>query len=337
MAEFLVRQGHSGIQLEPLTGDASTRRYFRLREAGLLLMEVPNDSVGLGAYERLSQHLLSLNLSAPRVYDTDPDNGLALIEDYGDSTYAACLAKGADEGELYQLAVSTLLHIHHDARGPQVRCPDYDLNILLDEINIFSDWFAPVAACSEFNADSFSTRFRCLWRNALASVATHRDTLVLRDFHIDNLILLDNRDGVRRCGLLDFQDGVIGPCEFDLVSLLQDARRDLALGLEEEMLAYYIRNAPKFLGSADDIRARYAVLGAQRHARIAGVFLRLCRRDGKPRYLTFLPRVLRQLDVALKNAGLIEISDFLDHELPDWRSAGERITANTNLTTPRTG
>lgn len=336
VASFLARHGHAGQPLEPLVADASARRYFRLPGKGMLLMEDRSDPVGFAAYMRLSRHLLGLGLSVPRVHGADPSNGLALVEDFGGGTYAACLASGHDEAELYRLAVSALLHLHRDARGAEVSQPDYELTTLLDEVDLFSHWFAPVAYGEGFDTGSFAARFRALWRDALAPVAARRDTLILKDFHIDNLMLLPDRAGVRRCGLLDFQDGVIGACEYDLVSLLQDARRDLAPGLEAELLALYIAEAPPHLGPAEEIRARYALLGAQRHARIAGVFLRLCQRDGKPRYLRFLPRVLRQLETALADAGLTEIADFLNTELPDWPAQGARIAATLDRTTTGT-
>ncbi|TDK52400.1 aminoglycoside phosphotransferase family protein [Antarcticimicrobium luteum] len=327
IASFLARHGHAGQPLEPLAGDASARRYFRLPGKGLLLMEDRSDPVGFAAYLRLSRHLLALGLSAPRVHGADPSTGLALVEDFGGGTYSTCLAGGADEGALYRLAVSALLHLHHDARAAAVSQPGYDLDTQLAEIDLFSQWFAPAVAGPGFDGGAFAARFRALWRAALAPQAARRDTLILRDFHIDNLMVLADRDGVRRCGLLDYQDGVIGACEYDLVSLLQDARRDLAPGLEAELLSLYMDNAPQHLGAVEEIRARYALLGAQRHTRIAGVFLRLSQRDGKPRYLRFLPRVLRQLETALGAAGLTEITDLLSRDLPGWRAEGARIAA----------
>lgn len=328
IAGFLARHGHAGGRLVPLAGDASARRYFRLPDKGLLLMEDRTDPVGFAAYQRLSRHLISLGLSAPRIHGADPSNGLALVEDFGGDTYAACLHAGADEAALYRLAVSALLHLHHHPDAASVSQPACNIGTLLDELDLFSHWFAPAVAAAGSDQGAFASRFRSLWQEALAPVSACRDTLVLRDFHIDNLMRLEGRDGVRRCGLLDFQDAVIGACEYDLVSLLQDARRDLAPGLEEEMLADYIRHAPPRLGGGAAIRARYALLGAQRHARIAGVFLRLCRRDGKPRYLAFLPRVLRQLETALDDAGLTGIVDFLNTELPGWRTRGARLAAD---------
>jgi len=330
-ATFLARHGCAGEPLVPLTADASTRRYMRLPGCGLLLMEDREDPVGFAAYLRLSRHLRALGLSAPRVHGADPAHGLALVEDFGGSTYAACLAAGQDERQLYELAVDALLHLHHHERSGSVSQPVFDLATQLDELAVFSDWFAPAVAPDGYDAEAFARPFRALWAEALRPVAHRPDTLVLRDFHVDNLMWLDGRSGVARCGLLDFQDGVLGPCEYDLVSLLQDARRDLAPGLEAHLLDRYIAGAPVRIGGAEDIPHRYALLGAQRHARIAGVFVRLSRRDGKPRYLAFLPRVLRQLDTALADAGLDEIRAVLSDALPGWRQRGSALCTDDDF------
>lgn len=314
---FLARHGLDRLGLEKFEADASPRRYYRVQGEGVLLMIEKQDPVGFAAYLRLSHHLNGLGLSAPRVFGADPAHGLALVEDFGDCTYATCLNQGHDEAELYKLAVEALLHLHHDPRGSRVDQSCYDLDVHLDELQIFSDWFVP-AIDPTVDQARFSETFLDLWRTALAPVSSRFDTLVLRDFHVDNLMLLESRSGVARCGLLDFQDGILGACEYDLVSLLQDARRDLGDGLEPQLLNHYIGNAPDYLGSADEIRHRYALLGAQRHARILGVFVRLCRRDAKPRYLKFITRVVAQLQTALADAGLSEIALFLESELPDW-------------------
>lgn len=318
---FLAQHGFAGEQLLPIQGDASARSYFRLPGKGLLLMQDRDDPVALAAYLRLSRLLNSLGLSAPRVFGADPPHGLALVEDFGEGTYSACLQAGENEATLYRLAVDALLHLHHRQPGAGVSEPHYNLSTYLSELDIFSNWFAP-AVEPTLDRDAFASRFRALWAPRLAPVAERADTIVLRDFHIGNLMLLRDRIGVASCGLLDFQDGVLGACEYDLVSLLQDARRDIHRGLEQELLNHYIENAPAWLGDAQDIRSRYLILGAQRHVRIAGVFVRLYLRDRKPRYLEFLPRVLRQVKQALEAAQLCEVTQFLDAELPDWQSKG---------------
>ncbi len=325
-AAFLVAEGYGEAILTPFTADASARRYHRLEGRSLILMEDPTDQVGYAAYLRLSAHLNALGLSAPRVMAQDPANGLALIEDLGDATYAQCLKTGEDERALYCLAVDALLHLHHDPRSAEVDQPRYDLDKILNELAIFAEWFA--SAIAPDLSDDFARDWRACWHTALAPIAASHDTLVMRDFHVDNLMLLSARSGVARCGLLDFQDAVIGPCEYDLMSLLQDARRDLAPGLEE---ARYIESAPTGLGNATDIRQRYHILAAQRHARILGVFVRLSRRDDKPNYLKWMPRVAQQLHTALDAAQLRGITQLLETHLPDWQTAASKIIPKSTL------
>ncbi len=323
---FLTRQGQANAVLTALPSDASPRRYFRLVDTDQLLMEDHTDPVGFAAFIRLAQHLANLGLSAPRVFGTDPDAGLALIEDFGTATYGTLLEAGHDEVKLYELAIDALVHLHKHPQATAVAAPAFDLDMLLQEITIFSEWFVPVFA-PEVNVSRFDAVFRELWRTALAPIAAAPQALVLRDFHIDNLLLLQDRIGVKACGLLDFQDAVLGAAEYDLMSLLQDARRDLAAGLEDAMVVRYLAAAPASCGTPDEIMKRYYLLAAQRHTRLVGLFPRLNKRDGKPGYLQFMPRVVQQMQTALSDAGLSEIADFLDSSLPCWRDAGHAVSA----------
>lgn len=320
-ATFLARHAHNNTKLETLPSDASPRSYIRLLGEDKLLMEDRTDPVGFASFIRLARHLTGLGLSAPRVFGTAPSIGLALIEDFGTVTYGNLLEAGHDETSLYELAIDALVHLHAHPQSTEVTTPTYDLDLLLQEISIFSEWFVPeFAPCVD--VPRFDTAFRALWRAALAPVIDAPTALVLRDFHIDNLMLLKGHDGVKACGLLDFQDGVLGAAEYDLMSLLQDARRDLADGLENTMLKRYLAAIPPACGTRDEIMKRYHLLAAQRHTRIAGLFPRLNKRDGKMGYLQFMPRVMQQMQAALIDADLPEIADFIDTNLPGWRDAG---------------
>jgi N-acetylmuramate 1-kinase len=327
-AVFLARHGLSDAVLEPLPADASARSYCRLPGQGRLLMEDRSDPVGYAAFIRLARHLKGLGLSAPRVFGSDPAVGLALIEDFGTDTYGRLLAQGHDEEALYELAVDALIHLHSNPDAADVSVPAYDMEMLLEEVSRFSHWFVPEFA-PHIDINDFDARFRDMWAVALKPVERARKTLVLRDFHIDNLMLLDDRSGISACGLLDFQDGVIGSGEYDLASLLQDARRDLEAGLETKMLERYLANIPAACGTRAEILHRYYLMAAQRHTRLMGQFIRLKKRDGKPGYLKFMPRVAAQMQAALDAAGLTDISDFLDASLPGWREAGDRLAAKS--------
>lgn len=322
---FLARHGLSDAPVERLPSDASPRRYYRLTGTGRLLMEDRTDPVGFAAFIRLARHLGGLGLSVPRVHGADPAVGLALIEDFGTGTYGALLQQGHDETALYALAIDALVHLHSHDTAAAVTAPAYDTDTLLEEVSRFSHWFVPTFA-PQVDVAAFDAAFLGLWRSAFAPLEQVQQTLVLRDFHIDNLMLLEGREGVAACGLLDFQDGVLGPAEYDLMSLLQDARRDLAPGLEQAMLSRYLAAVPASRGTSDEILHRYHLLGAQRHTRLAGQFLRLHQRDGKSGYLRFIPRVMRQMQTALEDAGLRNIAAFLDSSLPGWRDAGVALS-----------
>ncbi len=331
IATFLARHGQSEAALVALPGDASPRSYIRLTGKDRLLMEDRTDPVGFAAFLRLARHLKSLGLSAPRVIGADPAAGLALIEDFGTATYCKLLGEGHNETALYELAIDALVHLHSARNATDVTVPDYDMGRLLDEISIFSQWFVPAFA-PKVDVAGFDAAFRDLWRTALAPIEDAPKALVLRDFHIDNLMLLEGRTGVAACGLLDFQDGVLGAAEYDLMSLLQDARRDLGEGLEQAMLERYLAAIPAPCGTADAILQRYHLLAAQRHTRLVGLFPRLNIRDGKSGYLKFMPRVLHQMQTAFVAADLPEISHFLDTTLPGWRDAGPAMAENLKRT-----
>jgi len=326
VAALLARHGLARAAIEPLQSDASARRYFRLPNDNLLLMDDRTDPESFRSYIAIARHLRALGLSAPHVVGIDAATCIALIEDFGTQTYSNLLARGYDESALYRLATDALIHLHRHPDATGITLPEYSVDVLLDELEIFVDWFAS-GMMNEDTLKTFRQTFRRLWNVALQPIVDAPRTLVLRDFHVDNLMLINGRDGITACGILDFQDAVIGAGEYDLVSLLQDARRDVPEETETAMLARYIDLVPDGFGTPDDIRRRYYLLGAQRHARIIGVFIRLFVRDGKPGYLRFMPRVLRQLDKALADAGLSDIAACLHDYLPDWQLRGAARSA----------
>jgi aminoglycoside/choline kinase family phosphotransferase len=317
--KFLRRSGAAEASVQALPSDASPRRYFRVdhpRFGSVLLMQETPGNPDLPAYLLIASYLRDLKLSAPIVHDDDTEAGFALIEDFGNATYTRLLEDGADETALYELAVETLVKLHNEFQSGQITRPSYDAEALRNEYLLFADWFASLFIQDQ-ELVAFQLEFDRLWRKALRDVSAKCETLVLLDFHVDNLMLLDGRNGVASCGLLDFQDAMIGACAYDLMSLAQDARRDLSEGLEEKLLNLYFS-----LRSDVDRKATmqdYHLLAAQRHTKVAGIFMRLSRRDGKHGYLAHIPRVLRQLDASLDAAGLHEILTLIDQNLPAWR------------------
>ena len=305
-----------GARLAPLAGDASFRRYYRLGGNGrrAVLMDAPPPEEDIVPYVAVAQMLRRLGFSAPEVFAEDRAGGFLLIEDFGDDTYTRLLERGADEPALYTLAVDTLVELQRavEARGnPDL--PSYDAERFLAEAALLVDWYVP-AALGDPLSDARRAEYLDLWRTLLPQAALPDDTLVLRDYHVDNLILLPDRSGVQGCGLLDFQDAVCGPQSYDLVSLLDDARRDVPADLRQRMTERYIAAFPS-LDRAAFLRSA-AILAAQRNCKILGIFTRLWKRDGKPRYLVHIPRIWRLLDQELAHPALTPIARWLDRHLP---------------------
>jgi hypothetical protein len=316
MTAFLDGCGWGGVRPVPLAGDASFRRYYRLGGNGrrAILMDAPPPQEDVVPYVAVSQLLRRLGFSAPEVFAEDRATGFLLIEDFGDDTYTRLLDRGADEPALYTLAVDTLVELQ---RAVEVRgnpdLPPYDPERLLAEAALLVDWYAP-AALGEPLSDARRDEYLDLWRTLLPQAALRGETLVLRDYHVDNLMLLPDRSGVRGCGLLDFQDAVCGPPSYDLVSLLDDARRDVPADLRRQMIERYLAAFPALDRSA--FLRSAAILSAQRNCKILGIFTRLWRRDGKPRYLVHLPRIWRLLEQELSHPALDPIARWLDRHLP---------------------
>jgi len=313
---FLKAAGWDDARRQPLTGDASFRRYVRLERPDgrrAMLMDAPPPQEDVRPFVDVDTHLRRLGFSAPAILAADLEDGLLLLEDFGDATFTRILAGGGEEAPLYELAVDLLIALHRHDAATAVDLPDYDDPRFLDEAALIVDWFLPAALGAAPSARDRAD-FLARWRAVLPTARRVPRTLVLRDYHVDNLMHLDCRRGLAACGLLDFQDAVIGPATYDLVSLLEDARRDIAPELVEAMVARYLAAFPKL--DRDDFAASMAILGAQRHAKVIGIFTRLDRRDGKPIYLSHIPRVWRLFERNLGHPALADIKRWVDAMVP---------------------
>ena len=313
---FVARAGWSDAAQAPLAGDASARRYARLTQgdATAVLMDDPPPGHSIGAFVRIARLLRGMGYSAPEVLAADEAQGFALLEDFGDDSFSALLAGPAPaplERTLYETATDLLVDLRRQPVPSDL--PRYDAGWMLDDAKLFLESIANEAASAPIEAD-----FEAAWRGPLEEAAAGPQALCLRDFHVGNLMWLPaHGDGCRlgRVGLLDFQDARSGPFSYDLVSLLQDARRDLGTGLEAAMVARYLRASPGLDEAA--FRAAYAILGAQRAVRIIGVFHRLARRDGKHAYLAHLSRVWGHLDRNLALPALAPVRAWFDLWCPE--------------------
>ncbi len=309
--------GWSGAVRETLAADASFRRYDRIRlgDRRAVLMDAPPEHEDIAPFIDLARHLRGLGYSAPEPISADLDAGLLLLEDLGDDTFTRLLAGDADERSLYLLATDLLIDLH---RKPREQCvfdalPPYSDRLFLDEAALLADWYFPAALGETLAADTRAS-YVAAWRSVLPLARAVPETLVLRDYHVDNLLRIDGRDGIAACGLLDFQDAVAGPVSYDFVSLVEDARRDVPLALVEELRRRYLDAVPHT--DTNDFDRSCAILGAQRHCKVIGIFTRLCVRDGKPGYLDHIPRVWRLLEAALRHPALAGIAAWLDAHIP---------------------
>ena len=313
--EFVVRTGWGDAEERLLAGDASFRKYFRLTRSNgtAVVMDAPAPQEDVRPFVRIGKHLLAMKLSAPEIWAIDEANGFLLLEDLGDDTFARVLANGGDEAELYARATDVLVAVH--AAPDHGLLPDlaaYEGGALIEAALLLPEWYLPEATGRTPPAE-ITQGYIAAWRACLANLPPSAGALLLRDFHKDNLLWLPQRPGVRACGLLDFQDAQRGHPSYDLVSLIEDARRDVSPAVQAACLARYLAAT----GLQDkDFRTGYALMAAQRHARIIGLFVRLLRRDGKPEYLPHLPRVWRMFEHALTHPALEPLRRWVDLHLP---------------------
>lgn len=297
--DFLAAQGLAAVPRIPLVGDASGRCYHRLAPGpgwpSLLLMDTPQPEQDIVRFTAVAELLLSLGLSAPQVHAANPDQGFALLEDFGDATFSRLLAQGTPPLPLYLLATDALIALHQRFQGCALALPRYDAARFLEQTLLLADHGLPEAL-----GRSLLGQERQALEAAVAAVSPAAlalpESLLLRDFHVDNLIHLPDRPGAAACGLLDFQDAGVGPVLYDLVSLLEDARRDVPVECVVACRSRYLAAFPHF--DTETVSAAWAVLAALRHGRIVAVFHRLAG-QGRTHYLDFLPRVLRLLGQAL--------------------------------------
>jgi hypothetical protein len=308
--DFLAEHGWDGAEIRPLAGDASFRRYFRVHRNGTtaVLMDAPPEHEDIGPFLKVAGHLLDRGFRPPRPLAVDREKGLLLLEDFGDDRVGPLLQREPGrEREIYESAVDILARLA--ARPAPADLLPYDERAMEREVSLFPDWYLPALEI-EIDGSAFLEAWRRVWGDVLR-IVDENPVLVLRDYHADNLMVLPGRPEL---GLLDFQDALAGHAAYDLVSLLQDARRDVSPELEEAMIDRYCERA----GVADRnlFRAHYEILGAQRNTKIIGIFTRLWKRDGKPFYPTMHPRIWTYLERNLAHPALGPVRAWFDANVP---------------------
>ncbi|OYU14182.1 MAG: aminoglycoside phosphotransferase [Alphaproteobacteria bacterium PA4] len=315
---FLAAHGWGGARIVPLAGDASFRRYFRVLDGNrtAVLMDAPPDKEDSTPFLAIGKQLHGLGFSAPQPLAVDLAQGLILLEDFGDDRVGPVLARDATrEFDIYATAVDILAALHAQ---PATGVAPYDRTELLREARLFPDWYLPAVGVSE--APGYDAAWEGLWPAVLAGPPV----LTLRDYHADNLMILD-RPGLRGLGLLDYQDALAGHPAYDLASLLQDIRRVVSPALEAAMLDRYLAARP----ATDPVafRTAYAILAAQRNIKILGVFTRLYVRDGKAGYPTFHPRLWELVTANLQAPALAPVAAWFAAHVPAAARHGVKVAA----------
>lgn len=317
LSEFLHRNNWGDAKRWTLAGDASFRRYDRLENATstAVLMDAPPPQEDVRPFVHIARHLYDHGFSTPQIMAEDAKNGFLLLEDLGDNTYTKLLAQGHSERELYVLATDTLITLHKLPENDAVpkETAQYQTRRLLEEVGRLHEWYFPLVGATPL-ADSEIEKFNSVWRSLLPLAWKAPSSLILFDYHVDNLLLLPDRPGIKACGLLDFQDAVAGPVTYDLMSLLEDARRDVNADLIHDMKQRYLAAFSTL--NSDDFDLSWAIMAAQRHVRVIGTFARLKMRDGKPQYLKHMPRLWRYMDQCLAHPALSELNNWFNQNIP---------------------
>lgn len=347
--EFIAAAGWGNAKRAKVPGDASSRRYERLKmgRGSAIFMDSPpaaetpcaspdasdDERRALGymamarlagnnvtAFAGISSSLTQRGFSAPKILACDLKLGFMLLEDLGDDLFAQAIERAPElEPKLYKAAIDMLAALYRcsfipefTAYGKTWHVGTYDEMALLAEAELFLEWYAPYIEVKI--TDAARMQWTQIWRGALTHLSNLPSGLALRDFHAENLFWLPERQAVSRIGLIDFQDAVFSHPAYDLVSLIEDARRDVDPALAVPLQKRFCDKAG--IAFDHEFRAAYAVMGAQRNAKILGIFVRLAKRDGKPHYLNMLERVRAHFKKDVSHPALANLKTWLHAHAP---------------------
>lgn len=312
--EFLAQNKITDFEIKKVAGDASFRSYYRITtgKQEFILMFAPPGFEDVKPFVKIDEFLVSHNFSAPKIIAVDEAYGFILLEDFGDDTYGRVLAREPKnnlknlELDLYKSACDTLIELHKIKASSHI--PLYNNAVLFREVMLLIDWYLP-SQKKEISLSEVAS-FKHLWFELFDQLDKENQVVVLRDYHADNLMILPQREDFKKVGLLDFQDALVGSKAYDLVSLLEDARRDLDAENRETLLKYYLEKSGC---SKESFLRDYEILSLQRNIKIVGIFSRLSVRDGKHHYLNLMPRVLDFVSLRLNSGNpiFLEMSKLL--------------------------
>ncbi|MDA1237737.1 MAG: phosphotransferase [Proteobacteria bacterium] len=312
-----------------ISGDASNRSYERLisfeHGNAIFMNSPPKAGEDVISFLKICYYLLDIGLSAPNILNTDIQNGFLILEDFGNNLFSTTISTTPDcELDLYLTAIDTLLFIHK--AKPPCDLSDYTVLAMTDASLLSVDWYCKFLGEKPLSLD-LKKNIKAVMSESLTNIMGSGRVLVHRDFHAENLLWLKDRAGLKKIGLLDFQDAMLGHPTYDLASLLNDIRRDVSLEVRTKCLRYY---SSKVDIDYTNVIEAFTVCSAQRNLRILGVFTRLFIRDKKIAYLALLPRVWDRLLSDLQHPSLSGLANLVHRCFPEPTSSNIKRVINAN-------
>ena len=306
---LLIRNKISNYKLEQIRSDASFREYYRVLGKNLLIMHAPKDKgESLVNFEKINKVLSSINLSVSKIYDADYQNDLLLIEDFGNDIFSTKLNHN-NEKDLYEKAINLLSIIHNNSDLEVQNLKKYNFEILLNESQLFIEWYLEKHLKLNLN-NSEKNEFQNILERQFNSLTLKQNSLVLRDFHVDNLIYLDDRDGINQLGLIDYQDALVGSSVYDFTSLIEDVRHPIQDDLKNSLVETYSK-----LISVDqnELERGISFYSIQRNLKIVGIFSRLKYRDDKKNYFPMIEVAWGFIKNHLKNNEYKDLNNWINN------------------------
>ena len=315
---FVLNCGFKEEDIISIKNDASFRKYYRIKNKNLIVMDAPPEKgESIEQFRTVADIIHTFNLSAPQIISFDTKYGFMLLEDFGQTSFSNILNKD-NESELYKKAVEVLIEINRQSKSKEKelsKLKSYSIDFLVNESLLFIDWYLEKRK-GELVSNDQKKEFIQILSDFYNNIKPQSSTLVLRDYHVDNLFYLSNQKSLKQVGLIDFQDAVIGSSIYDLVSLLEDVRRPLKTNLQKELLEFYIKGINI---KVQDVEREIKFFSIQRNLKILGIFYRLSIRDKKDSYLKYLPNTVKLIRKNLKDPFFINLVNWLkqfkNHEL----------------------
>ena len=315
---FVLNCGFKEEDIISIKNDASFRKYYRIKNKNLIVMDAPPEKgESIEQFRTVADIIHTFNLSAPQIISFDAKYGFMLLEDFGQTSFSNILNKD-NESELYKKAVEVLIEINRQSKSKEKelsKLKSYSIDFLVNESLLFIDWYLEKRK-GELVSNDQKKEFIQILSDFYNNIKPQSSTLVLRDYHVDNLFYLNNQKSLRQVGLIDFQDAVIGSPLYDLASLLEDVRRPIRSNLKKKLLEFYIKTINTNLQDAEREMRFFSI---QRNLKILGIFCRLSIRDKKDNYLKYLPNTVKLIRKNLQDPFFINLVNWLkqfkNHEL----------------------